>query len=133
MTFEVTDPTAIEQIQLACDWDDGYAAWINGDEVFRSPQMPAAGPVAWDAGATAHESSNGTSPDFSRPEIIQGATLVSGTNTLAIGVWNQAVGSSDLIMVPQLTLKTSADNCPLVANPDQADTDGDGIGDACDV
>ena len=27
----------------------------------------------------------------------------------------------------------SADNCPLTANPDQADADGDGIGDACEV
>ena len=110
-----------------------FVVEVDGDEVFRSVQMPTTGPIDWGTLAAGHESSNGTSPDFSRPEIIQGATLVSGTNTLAIGVWNQTVGSTDLILVPQLTIKTSADNCPLVPNPDQADTDGDGHGDACDL
>jgi hypothetical protein len=133
VTFEVADPSEIEQILLGCDWDDGYAAWINGEEVFRSAQMPTTGPIAWDTLAAGHESSNGTSPNYGQPEIIQGSSLVAGTNTLAIGVWNQTVGSTDLILVPQLTIKTSADNCPSVPNPDQADTDGDGRGDACDL
>jgi hypothetical protein len=30
------------------------------------------------------------------------------------------------------TIADIGDNCPLVANPDQADSDGDGIGDACE-
>ena len=49
-----------------------------------------------------------------------------------VGVWNTGPGSSDLVVVPRLSIQTSIDNCPDVSNPGQEDTDGDGIGDACD-
>jgi hypothetical protein len=103
--FLVEDVSAAQNLFLGLDYDDGWVAWINGVEVARSVSMPT-GPPAWDTVSGAHESSNGTFPSFETQEISGTGipALVEGVNVLALGVWNMSPGSSDLVLVPQLTI-----------------------------
>lgn len=104
--FTIDDVSTVENLFLGVDYDDGYVAWINGVEVHRSPWMPPGVPF-WNTIAVAHESSNGTTPIY-RPlrDISTDAIplLSDGENVLAIGVWNTQLPSSDLVLVPLLTM-----------------------------
>ncbi len=62
------------------------------------------------------------------------SALREGDNVLAVGVWNSgAPGSTDMVIAPRLSVDGgSVDNCTNAFNPDQADFDLDGLGDACD-
>ena len=134
-TFFIQSLAVINDFLLGVDYDDGFVAWINGVEVLRSPEMPAGDP-AWNTAATLHESSNGLEPVFDPMVNVSGTVipaLHNGFNTLAIGIWNQLPGSSDLVLVPSLaTNGIGVDNCPSVPNDDQSDLDLDGVGDVCD-
>ncbi|MCP3980221.1 MAG: hypothetical protein GY716_13025 [bacterium] len=108
-TFEITDPGAIDDVFVGADYDDAFVVWINGFEVYRSPEMPEGQPL-WDGGAGSHESSNGPVPDYGELIDISGpaeSAIQLGTNTLAVGVWNRipATGTSaDLVLVPTLVV-----------------------------
>ena len=103
-TFTIQNPAEVNSLQLALDYDDAVVAWINGVEVYRSPEMPPGDP-SWDTLPLDHESSNGVDPDFSVPIDISAIAvplLTAGENVLAIGVWNDTAASTDLVLVPRL-------------------------------
>ena len=102
-TFTVDEVAGIQNLILGVDYDDGYVAWLNGVEIYRSPEVPA-GTLYWLTSATAHESSNGATPTYEQIDISSNAIplLQNGTNVLAIGVWNTGTSSTDLVLVPRL-------------------------------
>ena len=59
--FEVADAGQVVRLTLGHDYDDGVVAWINGVEIYRSPEMDVEDPD-WDTRPTNHESSNAESP-----------------------------------------------------------------------
>ena len=95
-------------VHLAADYDDGVVVFLNGQEIWRSPEIPA-GPLTWNTLIQQHESSNGAVPDLPLMDLstIAQPLVQTGTNRLAVALWNVGSTSSDLVVVPQLVLNKS--------------------------
>lgn len=128
--------------------DQPTQSWITGTlhstpstqfhiEYFYSPACAASG---YGEGQTFLGSQTATSDgagdvdlDFIGPQIASGG-VVTATATDPDG--NTSEFSACLLVVPDSdgdSLADANDNCPLISNSDQADADGDNIGDVCDT
>ena len=88
----------VSALRLWVDYDDGFAAFINGVEVARSASLAAPGaPISWDMLAR-----DGREAGVSEVYELPTSSLVPGTNVLAIQVHNTALDSSDLSLIPEL-------------------------------
>ena len=94
--FEVADPSAFQNLILRMRYDDGFVAYLNGSEVARAN---VTGSVRHNSTASSHSDSAAVNfVNFPLP----GATLIAGSNLLAIQIINQSSGSSDLLCEPEL-------------------------------
>jgi len=98
--FSALSLSGDEIVEFVIDYDDGFVAYLNGDEVAR--KHIADGPVNYETTASSHEA--GT------PETIvlgtAGDLLNDGNNLLAIEGHNISKGSSDFSLIPALRTAT---------------------------
>jgi len=99
------DPTTLTGLTLLTDYDDGFVAYLNGQEIARR-SLPA-GTVAYETLASAHESGGFEAIDVT---AAVGA-LVPGANLLAVEVHQTSPSSSDLVLDLELR---AADGQPAV-------------------
>jgi len=101
-TFEIYDIDAIESVLLDIDYDDGFVAYINGQEIARS--MLTGSMPDYDQ----------TTDGWREPNLPQGLVperfavapnlLNNGINVIAVQVHNYSLDSSDLTALPVLSL-----------------------------
>jgi len=125
--FVVEDPSAIQSLTLRMRYDDGMIAYINGQEVARD-NVPAPGTETWNSLAlVSRPDSIAVNPvDFAIPEFD---FLHVGANLLAIQGLNHRIGSSDLLIIPELlammdTIDGSSNQYFLTPTPGKANNDG---------
>jgi hypothetical protein len=97
--FTVTNLSAIEFLTLRMKYDDGFAAYLNGQPLVsrNAPLEPQ-----WNSTATA-ERSNLDGVIFEEIDLTPGIDLLrAGTNVLAIQGLNLSAGDSDFLCVAEL-------------------------------
>jgi hypothetical protein len=102
--FTVSNAAAVDQLLFDVQYDSGFVAYLNGQEVARRNAPTSAGvPPAYNAAATAER----TTSEAVAPETIDLTSfkhlLVQGSgNVLAIHALNSAASDSDFLIAPQL-------------------------------
>lgn len=114
-TFQVDDPQKITHVFLDIDFDDAFVAFLNGEEIARENIENLGRPPTYSEVATRYTEPKLVSGGelFHYPVVNFGALLRSGENVLSIQLHNTGPGSSDLTLIPFLTL--GMDEVPPIA------------------
>ncbi|MDF1859069.1 MAG: lamin tail domain-containing protein [Verrucomicrobiales bacterium] len=109
---------SISTITLTVDFDDGFVAYLNGKEIARENLGGPGLFVPFDATANANHNasmdSGGNVPSLIQSFSVDKSLLNEGTNVLAIQMCNNALNSSDLMVISDLT--TNGGSGPQLVN-----------------
>jgi CotH kinase protein/Lamin Tail Domain/Chitobiase/beta-hexosaminidase C-terminal domain len=97
-SFNITNASQIQKLTLRMNYDDGFAAFINGSHVVSSPNAPDESTLTYNTLVSSH--GPGAYEDFDITGKI--SALVNGSNVLAIQGMNTNATSSDAFVLPQL-------------------------------
>ena len=117
LPFEVADPLALQTLTLSIKYNDGFVAYLNGQEVARR-NAPAT--VQWDSAATAARSV-ADSLVFEEIDLANFLGLLQpGNNLLAIAGLNVSASDGDFLIQPIL----SGTGLQYFAEPTPGDQNG---------
>lgn len=94
--FDTSAWPHIDHYSFAMQYDDGFVAYLNGQEIARSF---APSTLSWNSSATGYATADKPYA-FNVPELE--SLIKNGENVFAIHGLNQNAGSSDLLMIPVL-------------------------------
>lgn len=102
--FSVADLSAVDQLRLDMQYDSGFVAYINGQEVARRNAPTAMGvPPSYDAAATIERgTSEALAVETINLDSFIGLLNQGGNNVLAIQGLNSAAGDPDFLIAPKL-------------------------------
>jgi hypothetical protein len=107
-TFTVTDPGQIQSLTLRMKFDDGFAAYLNGQRI-AGELVDTAVPLPWNATTTAGATVPTDAQSMAFKDFLSTTApsfLLAGTNVLAIHGVNRIANDSDLLFVPELNAVT---------------------------
>lgn len=97
-TFDVSNLNDIVRAVFSMDYDDGFIAYLNGQEIARSSSI--SGQPNWNTGASDHEATfynNVALPEaFAMNQTALATLLHEGINVLAVEIHNSSANSSDI-------------------------------------
>ncbi|RLD66124.1 MAG: hypothetical protein DRI98_13940, partial [Bacteroidetes bacterium] len=125
-SFNLEGSSAILSSILSIDFDDAFVAYLNGVEVARSHIGFPGTPPAFDDRGEDHEALMVQGMDPESFEIDQ-TLLVEGSNILAIQVHNAEWTSSDLTLIPYLTLVLEEAPVSPLGSPPELNFSGSGL------